>query len=130
MISKTENRDGTVDLVIEQGTSGTVNMEMFSDAALTDPLDLSPYSIRGQARKKARASSPVLFDFTCAITPYHATGNPDNNQLSFSVTPDDTDDLTTLSGAYDIELFISTTTVHRAVEGKVTISPQVTRPAA
>lgn len=88
------------------------------------PLNISGYALRGKI-KSSYGSTGILADLQPEII--NATGGV----ISFSLDAIETASLPITIGVYDIERYVSgqnpETTVYRVLEGKVTITPEVTK---
>ena len=105
-------------LVIDQGAN------YFSTILLTDvdgiALDLTGYTGAAQIRKEYTSSNAAA-TFTVTIT-------AEDGQVDLSLTAAQTANLTAGEYLYDCELTqTSSNKVSRIVEGKVTVTPEITR---
>lgn len=120
---------GVYDITIEQGARFVLEATYTSDG--TTPINLTGYSGRGQVR--ATATSAPVASFTVTI-PTPATG-----VVRAVIEADDTAAIPT-DGAnysktkvyyYDIELYTTDDAdVIRLLNGKATVSPEITKPVA
>lgn len=111
---------GTYDLNINAGTTFVLGLTLKKSNGTL--FDLTGYTARGQIRKthtehNVEASFNIAFDT-----------NRKSGKLSISLSEVQTKTLSIVSGVYDLELIDSTgTVVTRLIEGKVRVSPEVTR---
>lgn len=108
------------DFEIEQGASFALTWPVLQNG---EPMDLTGYTVRSQIRKQ-HGDSVVLHEFS------NAEGNAvaDNRGITLSVKPTESSAWTWTHGVYDVELVHpGGTTVVRVAEGRVTVSPEVTR---
>jgi len=119
---------GVYDIYIEQGATFTMDATYTTDG--TTPIPLTGYSGRGQIRASA-VDTTVLASFTITIP------NPANGVVHCVIDADDTALIPTtgtnyakLSNYYyDIELYTTADAdVIRLLNGKVSVSPNLTRP--
>lgn len=97
-------------------------------ATLTDsggtPINISGYLLRGQI-KYSYGSTGTLLDLEPSVV--NATGGV----INFNLDAIETASLPITIGVYDIERYVSgqspETTVSRVLQGKVTITPEVTK---
>lgn len=110
------------DITIEQGATFTLNL-VWRDANNV-PVNLTGYTARMQVRSSYTDPTAQLSLTTenGAIVLGGALGT-----IAVTASATSTDDITVRSGVYDLELQASDGTVTRLVQGKVTISPEVTR---
>lgn len=119
-------------IYIEQGATFTMGFNWHRDGALDAngnptpgvPYDLTGASARMQIRKTV-TSTPPLIDATTEnglIT----LGTTDG-RVDVVLSDADTDTLTVKSAVYDFEIKLADDTVHRLLQGAVTISLNVTR---
>jgi hypothetical protein len=117
---------GVYDLSIEQGTS--FSMVVTFEDSNGDPINLSGYSGRGQIRAAATATS-VLASFTVTIT------DAANGEVTIALDPEDSSAIPVKGKnysekteyVYDIELYTVGGEVIRLLNGKASISPEVTK---
>lgn len=86
------------------------------------PYDLSGYAARGKIKEDY--DSNTIIDITLEVQ-----DPPTDGKLLAKILPEDTASIEAGSYIYDIELYhlIDTDYVIRVVEGKVTVSPEVTK---
>lgn len=119
------------DLYIEEGATFPLGFTWTQESTTTpgtpgDPYDLTGCTARMQIRKT----------FTSAVVVAATTENgkieiePSVGHIAVRLEDTDTDLLHGIrSAVYDLEIVFSDGTVNRLLEGKVTISPNVTRDA-
>lgn len=114
---------GTYNITIEQGATFTLRIQWLDPN--DDPIDLTGYSARMQIRPYAESDQVFL------------TIDTDSNggitiesdwEISIEIPATETETLNQYCGVYDLELESITGVVTRLLQGKVTISPEVTRP--
>lgn len=113
---------GRYDIIVEQGATWTRTITVTDDGT---PRDLSGYTIRMQVRSK-HSSETVLLEMTTGngITITDAAGGVFVVQL----TAEQTGALPRVNGyRYDLELEDGAGVVTRLLEGRFTVSPEVTR---
>lgn len=120
---------GVYDITIEQGARFVLEATYTSDGAT--PINLTGYSGRGQIR--ATSTSDPVADFTITIP------TPANGVVRAVIEADDTAAIP-VTGAnyskttvyyYDIELYTANDAdVIRLLNGKATVSPEITKPEA
>jgi hypothetical protein len=102
------------DLIIDQGAT-------FSLPFVIEGINLTGYSARSQGRS-THASNTIAITFTATVS----YSSP-NSTILLSLTATQTAALVAPStGVYDVEYFLGATVV-RVVQGKYTITPEVTR---
>lgn len=117
---------GTYDITIEQGTTFALYLTIKNSDG--SPKDLTGYTIAGKIRQSALSAS-VVQTFTCAVTDASA------GQVTVSLTAVQTAALPTSGGAYDelttyvydIETTSGSSVVERLLQGRVFVSPEVTK---
>lgn len=112
---------GIYDIVIEKGATWNP-VFTWKDSAGT-AVNLTGYSARLQIREKVTSSS-ALVSLTSAsgITLGGTAGT-----ISPLISASDTAALSFTTGVYDLELVSGGGIVYRLLQGKVTVSPEVTR---
>ena len=106
-------------LNVTKGQSLDVRLVAQDDDSL--PLNLSGYSISGQAREKYSSSGILLNLSPSIVSGYEASGYVD-----IKLSSSNTIDLPVTQAVYDVELH-SGTYVTRLIEGYLNIYPEVTR---
>ena len=113
---------GKRDIYIEQGATFRLNL-VWKDS-LGVPVNLTGYSARMQVRRAYNNPNTLLSLST-------ATGTISLGGSAGTISIDGqallTEDMSSRVGVYDLELQSADGTVTRLLEGKVTISPEVTR---
>lgn len=107
----------TRNLTIDQGTTFSISIEL-SDA-LDNPLDLTEYEIRAQLRKSYGSNTFTEFSTSSG-------DNPENGEITLSLTSEQTTLLRSGRYVYDIEIENDDEVV-RVLEGIITVTPEVTR---
>jgi hypothetical protein len=105
-------------LTIDQGTTFTANI--FLETTTGSPWNLIGWSVRGQIRKSYNSD-----DATATFT---ATSNGKGGKITISLTSVQTAAIKKGDYLYDIEIYQGDPeTVHRVVEGKIKVYPEVTK---
>lgn len=114
-----------LNLLIEAGA--TFNAVLTWQDPDGDPIDLTGYTARMQARTKADAADTIL-DLTSDPDGGITLGDEDGT-ITIKVAADTTDDLPAGAAVYDLELEAPGPAgdVVRLVEGSITVRRQVTR---
>lgn len=128
LIAIASTTDDSVKLEGQQGTTWTLELELYDDAAQTVPKNLSGFLGRGQYRKDYKPTSPVIFDFVCTVRDLDVVSNPNNNKLLVELSADVSSATMQKTGVYDIEIY-NGSYVERILWGVLEISPEVTRPS-
>lgn len=121
----------TLDLLIEQGATFTRGLTFRDGAGAL--INLTGYTLRGQIRESL-PSTTIIASFTTTI----ANQTTNEGEASFSLTATETAGLplsVTSTGqarkssfyVYDLEAVKPDNTVDRILQGKVEVSPEVTR---
>ena len=111
------------DLRIEQGA--TYQLRLVWKDSDGQPLDLSPMSARMQIRSTHKAATPIV-----SLTSSPGGGitlNGASGEIDIALSAEQTAGIAQSSGVYDLELVGSDGFVTRLIEGRVTVSPEVTR---
>lgn len=108
-------------IIIEQGTTWYLGLILKKSNGI--PVNLTGYSARGQIRRSHKKDEVVLAEFTVDIDPKVKTG-----KIALSLSEEQTTALTFTTAVYDVELIDANGIVKRLIQGKVTLSPEVTRP--
>jgi len=119
------HKNGTVELVGEQGTTWELTIECYSDELKLSPRPLTGYLARGAYKKSYRKDTPVQLAFTCVVLPYNASTNPYTNKIQISALPAESSAITEFFGVYDIEIYSGTDNVARAMYGPMKVLPEV-----
>lgn len=117
---------GVYDISIEQGAS--FSMVVTYEQSSGGPVNLSGYSGRGQIRAAATATA-VLAVFDVTVT------DAANGEVTISLAPEDSSAIPVKGKnysekaeyVYDIELYTAGGEVIRLLNGKASISPEVTK---
>lgn len=104
-----------INIIVDQGTTYSSSFVVYDD--IGDVVNLSTYTVASQIRKTFTSTSAVSFT---------ATGNS-AGYVNLLLTANATSNITSGRYVYDVELTSNTGVVTRAVEGIVTITPQVTK---
>lgn len=114
---------GQYDLRIEQGATFDRLLTWTQDGV---PVPLAGLSARLQVRKTVGAADPPLLALT---SPDGGITLTDPGEIRLSLTAEETAALAFASAVYDLEIVSPTTpeTVVRLLQGKVLVSPEVTR---
>ena len=114
----------THNITIEQGATLrlTFKWETKDGLGVVTPVDLSSYTARMQVRQNTTADTAVL----SLTSPGDITLGADGS-IVVEATPAQTAAINIRAGVYDLELEDSTGRVTRFVQGKVAVSPEVTR---
>lgn len=116
----------TLDLLIEQGATFTLSFvwsEQNPDGTAGAPHNLTGWDARMQIRK-TQGSAPLI---SATKTSGEFTIDGPAGKVSLKLTDEQTDTLTTKSALYDIELESPGGDVYRLLQGKVTVSPNITQ---
>lgn len=117
---------GVYDITIEQGT--TFELALAIKNTDGSPKDLTGYTISGSIRTSA-VSATVVEDFTCTITSAAAglvtVGLTDSETSGIPTSGSTYDEYTEY--VYDIETESGSGVIERLLNGKVFVSPEVTR---
>lgn len=121
LISTTQTRAVTVSLVIQQGSdfSHTISLQN-SDGSV---FVISGYTGKMQIREIVGGST-VLAELSTANGRISINGLA--GQLTLSLTNIQTAAMTWRSGVYDLEITSAGSVITRIMEGRVTLSPEVT----
>lgn len=113
------------DLIIPQGTDWSAELHLVEEDG--SKKDLTGHSVNGKIKKNYNSDSADTFSFISIVA-----GNPQNGIVNISLTNTTTDTLNYKKRyVYDVELsFIDSdgnTIIERVLEGKVNVTPSVTR---
>lgn len=107
---------------IDQGSDIAIQLELTD--ATGNIKDLTNYSAEAKLKRNFNSDSSDTTDFTIAITPAEGI-------VTLSLTNTQTDALKVGNYVYDVEIsFVdsnSSTIIERVLEGKIRVSPSVTR---
>jgi hypothetical protein len=114
----------TLNISIEQGATFRMSMVYETDVGgVMTPVNLTGYSARMQVRRAANSPTISLdLSSTAGDITLDAVGN-----VVVEATPTQTAAIDIRSGVYDLELEAADGRVTRLLQGKVTVSPEVTR---
>lgn len=120
-----------VDLYIEQGATFRRTWrwsERLEDGTAGSPIDLTGWMARMQIRR-TQGSPAVISLSTFAISPAvpGITLGGALGTISVHMTDDQTDLLTPKTALYDLELESPSGDVHRFLQGKITVDPNITQ---
>lgn len=101
-----------IDLLIDQGATFAVSMDLLNEVG--DP-ETTSYTATAQIRR--HYTSNTAYDFTCSVN---------NSVLTMSMSSNTTSSIPAGRYVYDVELNDGNS-INRALEGVVTVTPQVTR---
>jgi len=110
---------GKFDTYMEQGADWTWSVE-WPDTS----VDLTGCSARLQARVSLESTSTIL---NLSSTSTGITISVPNRKITISVPASITSTITDLTSLYDLELVGSGGSVERLLEGKITLSKEITR---
>lgn len=112
---------GIYDIVIEKGATWNPVITWKDSAGAA--INLTGYSARLQIREKVTSSSALVsLTSSSGITLGGAAGT-----ITPLISSTDTAALSFTTGVYDLELISGSGVVYRVLQGKVTVSPEVTR---
>lgn len=114
---------GTLNLTIEQGAVYTLNLALYSDTAMTTPIDISGYTAAMQIRENKGDATPVI---TLTSSSGLTIGGVNDNEIDVLITSAQTALFNFSTGYYDLEITSGGST-ERLIEGTVTLSKEVTR---
>ncbi|MDA1012807.1 MAG: hypothetical protein O3C12_09130 [Proteobacteria bacterium] len=129
---------GVYNITIEQGSTfgRLISVEQPDLAADPTGQTFENYSLESHtARMHIRRtveSSVIMLALTTenggiAVNPNLSGNNGRNNELSLSITAEQTGALTT-SGVYDLEIISAGNAVSKVIRGDIVLIPEVTRP--
>lgn len=108
---------GTYNFTIEQGTTFNRVLTLQENGSA---MNLTGYSVASQIRS-THDSSSVTGTISCTIS------NASNGEITLTMTNSTTSGIEEGIYVYDIEITSGAGSVTRILEGKVTVSPEVTR---
>lgn len=109
------------DFIVPQGVTYPIKMRYLD--ANENPIDLTGATIHAQLRKQYDQQSP---DIDCTISNGKAFLDGDN-YFGFTLSPSDTSSVSATTYFYDLIVTKSDGDVTRAMEGTISITPEVTR---
>lgn len=110
------------DITIDQGA--TFSFTFIYKDANGDRVDLTDYTARMQIREYYSSATPVL-ELSTDEESIELGGTA--GTVTITATDEQTRDIAIDSGVYDIELYSPTFRTIRLLQGKVFVSPEVTR---
>ena len=113
---------GTYDIVCEQGASFT--REFVWQDENESPIVLTGFTARMDVRATVAASDPII---SLTTTNTRITLTPAIGKITLVLTATDTAALPARRAVYDLELVSPSGVVTRLLQGKFTVSPEVTR---
>lgn len=122
LVSFTQNRAATVNLLIQQGSDFSHTVSLQNDDGT--PLVLTGYSAKMQIRPEL-GSATMLLELSTGNG--RIVLNALAGQLTLSLTNTITSGLTFRSGVYDLEITSGSGFVTRIMQGNVTTSLEVTQ---
>jgi hypothetical protein len=105
------------DIIINQGETFTRTLNIEEPEGT--PLDITSYTFASQI-KKNKTDTSALDAFTFTLS------DPTNGVVTMSLTDTETSALPSIIGFYDVEMTRTDTTKVRILEGRVTITQEVT----
>jgi hypothetical protein len=113
---------GTLDLFVEQGSTFNYTLTLTDNVGA--PIDLTGYKARMQMRRAVQAQGSLITLTTengrIAITPLTGV-------IVLTIEAEATAQLNFQTAVYDLEIESAGGIVTRIIQGKVTLSPEVTR---
>lgn len=117
-----------VDLYIEQGATFTRTLTLTGPASAYTPVDLTGYTARGMIKSTAQDTSAVA-SFTCTID------DPTTGKITLLLDAETTASISALGNryssytkyTYDVEIESADGLVYRILNGKISVSPEVTK---
>lgn len=114
---------GKLDIIIEQGSTFLLTLEIQGSDGT--PINLTGYSARMMGRQYKESTS--TFFSLVSPTDIEIPVAGFTNQLTITIADDVTEAYTWRSGFYDLEIETSGGQVERIIEGRLTLSTEVTR---
>jgi hypothetical protein len=108
---------GTHNFTLEQGTTFSKTITVKQDGSA---LNLSGYTVRSQMRS-THDSSSVALSFTASVS------DASNGKITISANDTQTSAVEEGIYVYDLEMESTLGVVTRLIQGKVTVTPEVTR---
>lgn len=112
----------TRDFVVPQGVTYPIRMR-WTDSGGT-PISLSGASVRAQLRLSYTSTAAVI---DCTIANGKAYLDGTDWYFGFDLLPEDTSDLEATTYVYDLVVTTAGGDVTRAMQGKISLTPSVTR---
>ena len=113
---------GALDLFVEQGSTFSYNLTLTDQVGT--PLNLTGYTARMQMRRAVQ-SQDVLISLTTENG--RLTITPLTGQIAINIEATATAALSFQTAVYDLEIQSDGGIVTRIIQGRVTLSPEVTR---
>ena len=104
-----------LDITIDQGSTFNLVFDVLDDNS--DPLDLSGCTVAGQMRK----------NYTTNVSTTFSTSIANTNEVTLSLTATQTANITADIYFYDVELNDGASVITRIIQGRVTVTPEVTK---
>ena len=108
---------GTYNFTLEQGATFNRILTLQENSSA---MNLTGYSVASKFRS-THDSGTVAGTFTCTIS------NASNGQITLSMTNSTTSNIEEGIYVYDLEITSGAGSVTRVLQGKITVSPEVTR---
>lgn len=116
---------GKLDLLIEQGATFKHRLLVKQGSGTSAPAaDLTGYTARMQIRTEVEATTALI---SLTTENGRITITPEDGQLDLYISAEDTEALDFETGVHDVEIVSAGGEVTRIVQGKVKLSPEVTR---
>jgi len=116
---------GTLDIVIEQGTTFRKKLTWVDDQVPAVPIDITGFTARMHLREEFESPDPPIIELTDGNGRIVIGGS--NGEIDLFIADADTEALTIESGVYDLEVEAPGGDVTRLLEGRFTLSLEVTR---
>lgn len=113
---------GKLNFVCPQGSTFSRTLTYKLD---DDPVNLTGYGARLQVRE-FHYSNDYMVSIDSSLTPQNIYTGGSAGTIDIYITPDVTKDLVAGNYVYDLEIYTNSN-VYRLVEGKFTVTPEVTR---
>lgn len=110
---------GYVELFLDQGATFNSVINIVDDMTNT-PLDLTNFEVQSQMRRSYYSSSPSA-NIKCVVS------NASNGEITMSMTAANTSNIKAGRYLFDLKTTDSDGNVNRAIEGIITVTPNVTR---
>lgn len=112
------------DITIDQGADAAIEIHLVNEDG--SPKNLANYSVAAKMKRTYNSDSADTQAFTCIVA-----SPPGNGITTLSLTNTQTSNLKSGQYVYDVEIsFVDSsmsTIVERVLEGKITVTPSVTR---
>lgn len=114
----------TYNISLVQGES--LNLLLNLKDSNSVPLNLSGYSVRGVV-KRGFGATGVLLDLAPVIVTGANNSLLASGQITIAISPSESSSLPVTEAVYDVERYtLNDVVVHKVLNGKVTINPEVT----